>query len=544
MSAPSVRYYGSTMDNNSETDDIRQSAGDSGVTPDGGGVDGAAAVGGDAENDGAGGGVADAVGVDGDGTAADAVGKKKDVSIPILRTFDNDHERLARSKGGAELRSLLAKEMEKKKIAQEDYRREVRNLMKESAYLKERQARSEKVPADSGPWEEPGGDMSGELPTGLSEEDTLSRSIVGATDYMERAHPHAAAENESGAMYAVRVGGGDGGGLPAGADGGGPSGDSGGGPQFYEKKKERFGFIRRLFGKKKRGESADSVAMVGGEMPADGGVGGGDIPTADVGVPAADGGDVPIVDAGTADAEVPVGGTIGGMSAADTGTADGVGAGGVSAAAASGGGGDMPSGDGSGGGTDGDADGGVGGVGVPTGGVGVGAAGGDGGAGMPSGGVGGIGAVGGGAAGGGVGGIGAVGGGAAGGMNVPAGGGAEVLTEEEKQSRKHASIFDRIRGVRRAEKVFTREERKEMKKQQEEIVKKESMRDAWNEFLVKKEKVREQGLKARDVRSYGIKEPKVRVFKMQRVSPPSCPAASHPRRVCCCRRHFHRAQAG
>ena len=34
-----------------------------------------------------------------------------------------------------------------------------------------------------------------------------------------------------------------------------------------------------------------------------------------------------------------------------------------------------------------------------------------------------------------------------------------------------------------------------MKKQQKEIVKKESMRDAWNEFLVKKEKVREQGLK-------------------------------------------------
>ena len=61
-----------------------------------------------------------------------------------------------------------------------------------------------------------------------------------------------------------------------------------------------------------------------------------------------------------------------------------------------------------------------------------------------------------------------------------------------------------------------------MKKQQEEIVEKASMRDAWSDFLEKKERVREQGLQARDIRSYGIKEPKVRVFKKRGIVAIAC----------------------
>ena len=64
--------------------------------------------------------------------------KKKKFSIPALRTFEHDRMRVAQTKGGAELRSMLAREMEKKKEAQQAYKKNVKELMKESIILREK----------------------------------------------------------------------------------------------------------------------------------------------------------------------------------------------------------------------------------------------------------------------------------------------------------------------------------------------------------------------------------------------------------------------
>ena len=71
-------------------------------------------------------------------TPENAPEQKKKFSIPVLRTFESDRMRIAQTKGGAELRSVLAREMEKKREAQQEYKKNVKDLMKESLILREK----------------------------------------------------------------------------------------------------------------------------------------------------------------------------------------------------------------------------------------------------------------------------------------------------------------------------------------------------------------------------------------------------------------------
>ena len=56
--------------------------------------------------------------------------------IPILKTFHYDVRKLAETEGGAKLRTILAKELEEKKKAQEEYQKRTKDLLKESTILK------------------------------------------------------------------------------------------------------------------------------------------------------------------------------------------------------------------------------------------------------------------------------------------------------------------------------------------------------------------------------------------------------------------------
>ena len=63
--------------------------------------------------------------------------KKKEFVIPVLRTYQNDQRSVAQTKGGAELRTILAKEAEEKRKAQEEYIRNTKDIMKESVVLRD-----------------------------------------------------------------------------------------------------------------------------------------------------------------------------------------------------------------------------------------------------------------------------------------------------------------------------------------------------------------------------------------------------------------------
>ena len=91
-------------------------------------------------------------------------------------------------------------------------------------------------------------------------------------------------------------------------------------------------------------------------------------------------------------------------------------------------------------------------------------------------------------------------------------------TSSQDDAPKKTTILDRARGRKRPGDVFTKEERVSMEKRQREIVEKEEMRNKWRDFHVKKEKLREQGFRARDVRSYGTTQPERRVLRKQGIA--------------------------
>ena len=64
--------------------------------------------------------------------------EKKEFVIPVLRTYQNDRRYVAQTKGGAELRTILAKEAEEKRKAQEEYIRNTKDIMKESVVLRDK----------------------------------------------------------------------------------------------------------------------------------------------------------------------------------------------------------------------------------------------------------------------------------------------------------------------------------------------------------------------------------------------------------------------
>ena len=64
--------------------------------------------------------------------------RKGGYMIPVLRTYHHDTKQIAQTKGGAELRTILAKETEEKRMAQEEYRQNTKDIMKESAVLQDK----------------------------------------------------------------------------------------------------------------------------------------------------------------------------------------------------------------------------------------------------------------------------------------------------------------------------------------------------------------------------------------------------------------------
>ena len=63
---------------------------------------------------------------------------KKEFTIPILRTYQSDARDVAQTKGGTELRTVLAKEAEEKRNAQKEYLQKTRDIMKDSVVLQDR----------------------------------------------------------------------------------------------------------------------------------------------------------------------------------------------------------------------------------------------------------------------------------------------------------------------------------------------------------------------------------------------------------------------
>ena len=111
--------------------------------------------------------------------SGDDTSDKKGFSIPILRTYHSDTRNIAETKGGAELRTILAKEAEEKRRAQEEYLTKTKDIMKESAVLRDQyenfsKAQREKVESRS---------------RKKVDREHITRSISGAAEYMKSTRP-------------------------------------------------------------------------------------------------------------------------------------------------------------------------------------------------------------------------------------------------------------------------------------------------------------------------------------------------------------------
>lgn len=110
---------------------------------------------------------------------------KKGYVVPVLRTYHQDTKHMAQTKGGAELRTILAKEAEEKQRAQEEYLRKTKDVMKESMVLRDRynnftQKREEQsieTPAPKTP------DSSTKEES--VDQESITRVLSGATTYMQ-----------------------------------------------------------------------------------------------------------------------------------------------------------------------------------------------------------------------------------------------------------------------------------------------------------------------------------------------------------------------
>ena len=128
--------------------------------------------------------------------------------IPVLRTFQGDSADVAYSRGGVEMRKVLAVEMEKKKKEQEEYLRETKELLKEAAILKEKQrgaARRQKnaasgVKAQSDQPADEDGETEERQKTNDErkmrrkiDNEQMTNTMVGALNYAKRANQGAVA---------------------------------------------------------------------------------------------------------------------------------------------------------------------------------------------------------------------------------------------------------------------------------------------------------------------------------------------------------------
>ena len=63
---------------------------------------------------------------------------KEEYIIPILKTYESDYKKFVDSKNDVELRKILVREMENKRSAQEEYKKKIKNLFKDTVVSKER----------------------------------------------------------------------------------------------------------------------------------------------------------------------------------------------------------------------------------------------------------------------------------------------------------------------------------------------------------------------------------------------------------------------
>ncbi len=138
--------------------------------------------------------------------------KKGKYIIPVLRTYHHDTKQIAQTKGGAELRTILAKETEEKRMAQEEYRQNAKDIMKESAVLrdkyknftqkKQKQQQSDAAEANSNSTTD---EQSVKLDNNITTSDNdittdeqsvdqknITRTLSGAAAYMQSVHDQAA----------------------------------------------------------------------------------------------------------------------------------------------------------------------------------------------------------------------------------------------------------------------------------------------------------------------------------------------------------------
>ena len=110
---------------------------------------------------------------------------KDNFFIPILRTYQSDARDVAETKGGAELRTVLAKEAEEKRAAQQEYIKKTKDLVKESAVLKDSYRNFKKK-------KEKRGEILTETKTGVvgvqgADLQQVSTTVSGALAYMQSA---------------------------------------------------------------------------------------------------------------------------------------------------------------------------------------------------------------------------------------------------------------------------------------------------------------------------------------------------------------------
>ena len=122
--------------------------------------------------------------------------KKEKYVIPVLRTYQDDTKQVAQTKGGTELRTILAKEAEEKRMAQEEYRRNTKDIMKESVVLRDKYRNftqgKQKKQTDT--------TKSGDAITADEqsvERENITRTLSGAAAYMQSVHNKTVKEKEA-----------------------------------------------------------------------------------------------------------------------------------------------------------------------------------------------------------------------------------------------------------------------------------------------------------------------------------------------------------
>ena len=110
---------------------------------------------------------------------------KEEYVIPVLRTFHQDTRSIAQTKGGAELRTILAKEAEEKRDAQKEYLRNTKDIMKESAVLRDKYNNFNKKQSDNT-------NISKKAAAKKEVQDidrkNITRVVSGATAFMKSVH--------------------------------------------------------------------------------------------------------------------------------------------------------------------------------------------------------------------------------------------------------------------------------------------------------------------------------------------------------------------